>query len=126
MRPYVLLLFLVASLVLGCDNPIWRQMKPHHGTVTILNDAEQEVVSGKLEICGQLFEFNDLSPGEARKFSYSVKGDDNFHLSVTFKSGRTLTRKLGYVTSGFDFSDRLTVTRADVHLDSVRVGDDLQ
>lgn len=126
MRPHVLLFLLVASVTLGCNNPIWRQLKLHRGTVTVLNDAGEDVVSGKLEICGQPFEFSDLSSGEARKFSYNVKGDDEFHLSVRFRSGRTLTGRLGYVTSGFDFSDRLTVTRDDMHLDSIRVGDHLQ
>jgi hypothetical protein len=125
-RPYVLLLFLVAPFVPGCDNPIWRQLKPHHGTVTILNDAGEEVISGSLDICGQSFQLGGLSSGEARKFSYRVKGDDEFRVSVKFRSGRTLTRRLGYVTSGFDFSSRLIVTRDNMLLDSVRVGDNLQ
>ena|SRR6266851_7533749 len=126
MKPCLFSVLFVAGLLLGCNNPLWRQFGTHHGAVTVINNSRERIVSGRLEICGQGFELKDLPPGESRTFRYRVIGDDDYHLEVTFASKHTIKRRLGYVTSGFDFNEQLVVTEDNVRLGSSRIGNHVQ
>src|SRR6266436_2353660 len=123
MRYLILFTMLASALVAGCNNPLWRQLKPHSGIVTITNDSGEGIRTGHLTVCGQRFDLSHMPPGQPRSFSFRVTADDDFHVEVMFESSRTITRRVGYVTSGFDFNDKLDVVHDDVRLESSRASD---
>jgi hypothetical protein len=122
------LIFVFATFaVLGCDHAIWGPFRTHHGRVKIVNGSKEMVIKGELVICGQQFEFGNLRSNDSRTFLYQIgscPGQD-YRVAVTLESGSSLTRRVGYVTSGFDFSDELIVKRDNVVVGSAWVGNRL-
>ena len=80
------------------------------GEVIIMNSARESIESGQVEVCGQRFELGDIGQGKTKVVQYKVKSDSHFEIIVEFVSGRKMSKKLGYVTSGRDFKHVLTVT----------------
>ncbi len=127
LRSRVLILIFATCAAAGCDHAIWGPFRTHHGRVKVVNGSHETIVKGDLVICGQRFTFDNLRSNEFRKFSYQIgscPGQD-YRVAVTFESGGTITRKVGYVTGGFDFSHELIIRQEDVVLGSTWVGDRL-
>ena len=127
LKRHVLIFLFATCTVLGCDHAIWGPFGTHHGRVTVVNGSRKVIIKGDLVICGQRFTFDNLRSNEFKEFSYrigSCPGQD-YRVAVTFESGGTITRKVGYVTSGFDFSHELIIRQEDVVLGSTLVGDRL-
>jgi hypothetical protein len=88
------------------------------GEVSIVNEATESIRAGKIVICGHQFEFGELKPREKKQIPYKVRSDSHYDMTVQFAPGKTLTRQVGYVTSGTDFHDTLTVKDDEVSLTS--------
>jgi hypothetical protein len=88
----------------------------HDGQVLILNAATEPVRNGQLEVCGQKFLFGEIEQGKSKAIQYKVRADSHYKLVVEFNSGRKLEKELGYVTSGLDFEDILTLNDHEVSL----------
>ena len=124
LKRHILVFFFATCALLGCDHAIWGPFRTHHGRVKVVNGSQETIAKGALVICGQRFNFDNLRSNEFRKFSYQIgscPGQD-FRVAVTFESGGTITRRVGYVTSGFDFSHELILKRDDVAVGSSWVG----
>jgi hypothetical protein len=67
-------------------------------------------------VCDQVSEVSEVDPGEKRTGDYRVAGDSSYDVSVTFASGDTLDRQVGYVASGLDFTHVITVTTSSVEI----------
>jgi hypothetical protein len=102
----VLVVILALSLS-GCGR--------NEGSFTLVNGSTERL-SARVEVCDQVSEFTDVDPGEKRHGSYRVAGDSSYDVSVTFASGDTLDREVGYVTNGLDFTDVITVTTSSVEI----------
>jgi hypothetical protein len=101
----------------GCDHRIWGPFRTHHGRVKLVNSSQETIVKGDLVICSQRFNFDNLRSNEFRKFSYRIGScpRQDYRVAVTFESGGTITRRVGYVT----------IRQEDVVLGSTWVGDRL-
>jgi len=88
------------------------------GDVSIANQAAEPIRDGIIEVCKQRFEFGEIKPNESKQIHYKVKSDSDYDVTIEFASGKKLTRRLGYVTSGMDFHDTLTVRNDDIALGS--------
>jgi hypothetical protein len=109
-----------ACFYCGCDSPILREFSRHQGTVTIRNASGEDIERGVIEVCGQRFDIGHMSNGQSKTVSYKVGADDDYHIDLTFSSGRNLSRRVGYVTGGLDFDDQLVVETNDIKLASSR------
>jgi len=89
----------------------------YEGNVRIVNETGESVRNGELEVCGQKFRIGEIEQGKSFTVHYKVKSDSSYKLSVEFRSGRKLTRELGYVTNGRDFKDVLTLKEDDVSIE---------
>ena len=88
------------------------------GEVLVVNRAAESVARGQIEICKQKFTFGPIKPSETKHIFYKVWSDSHYKITVEFQSGKKLTRELGYVTSGVDFSDTLIVKDNDILLEN--------
>jgi len=86
----------------------------NRGEVSIVNEASQAIRGGQLEICNQRFTFGPIEPKQTKTIQYRVKSDSHYNVGIEFASGKKLTREVGYVTSGANFHDTLTVKDDDV------------
>lgn len=84
------------------------------GEVQIINSASEPVRSGEIEVCNQRFNLGTIERGKSKTINYKVRSDSHYNLIVEFNSGRNLAKELGYVTSGRDFKDILTLSDNDV------------
>ncbi|TLN26982.1 hypothetical protein FDZ71_00350 [bacterium] len=106
-RTGALLLVLVALSPIACSR--------NEGRFTLVNGSSDRIAA-RVEVCGQVSEFDDVGPGETRQGSYRVRGDSAYDVSVTFASGGKANREVGYVTNGFDFTDVITVTTSSIEI----------
>ena len=84
------------------------------GQVLILNAATEPIKNGQLEVCGQKFLFGEIEQEKTKAIQYKVRSDSQYKLEVEFNSGRKLEKELGYVKSGLDFEDILTLNDHEV------------
>ncbi len=89
----------------------------YDGNVRIVNATGESVKTGELEVCGQKFKIGEIEQGKSFMIHYKVKSDSHYKLAVEFRSGRKLTRELGYVTNGRDFKDVLTLKEDEVSIE---------
>ena len=106
----VLVLILVAVFAI--------RLSSNKGEDSIVNQAGEAIRSGQLEICKQQFSLGQVQPKQSKEIHYKVRSDSHYDVTIEFESGKKLSRQVGYVTSGMDFHDRLTVTDDDVSLSS--------
>jgi len=93
-------------------------LSANKGEVLVVNRAAEPVIRGEIEICKQKFTFGPIKPSESKHISYKVWSDSHYKVTIEFQSGKRLTRELGYVTSGVDFNDTLTVKDNDILLEN--------
>ncbi|MDA3937099.1 MAG: hypothetical protein PF636_09675 [Actinomycetota bacterium] len=86
------------------------------GHFTLVNGSTDEIVSARVEVCGQVSEYSDLAPGDKTEDTFRVRGDSGYDVSVTFASGRELNREVGYVCSGFDYETVITVDDSSIEM----------
>ena len=109
-------ILLLIGLVVVFSAVLWRVLHPNKGTVLLVNNASESIVHATIVVCRQTIEINDIAPTASGQGNYVVKGDSHYDIRVEFQSGRQLHAEQGYVTSGFDFHDKLTVTDEGVEL----------
>lgn len=91
-------------------------MLSNDGEVQVINSASEPVRNGELEVCEQKFELGAIEQNKSMTINYKVRSDSQYKLMVEFNSGRKVAKELGYVTSGRDFKDILTLSDDDVSL----------
>ena|SRR5215469_1501092 len=95
---------LVPTIMLGCGGPT------HHGTLQIVNAAGAPV-SGKLDLCGNWITIDKLAVGDSMTFHYDVEQcpRQDYHVIISSGTDKPLDIKIGYITGGFDFHDKITI-----------------
>lgn len=88
----------------------------YQGEVRIVNLATEPVKHGEIEVCNQKFKLEGIAKGESQVIHYQVRADSSYKIFVEFNSGRKLAKELGYVTSGRDFKNVLTLKDDEVSL----------
>ena len=91
-------------------------LSSNKGEIVIVNEATHSVLRGEIEVCKQRFKLGQLKPKDRHQILYKVWSDSAYEVTIEFESGKRLTRKLGYVTSGVDFKDTLIVKDQDLIL----------
>ncbi|MDA3936907.1 MAG: hypothetical protein PF636_08670 [Actinomycetota bacterium] len=81
-----------------------------------MNSSDDEIVSVRVEVCGQVSEYSELAPGDKTEGTFRVRGDSGYEVSVAFASGRKLNGEVGYVTSGIDYEDVITVDDSSIEI----------
>ncbi len=76
--------------------------KNYHGELVLVNNFEQEITSGSVEVCKKKYIFGTLKPGETYKIEFKVTSESGYKLSVQLASGELLTEEIGYVSGGID------------------------
>ena len=85
-------------------------------TFVLSNDSKDPIRSAVVEATGSVVELGRIEPGKSATGVLEVSGDGEYHITVRFQSGRVLDRRMGYVTSGFDFGVEFSVSEADIVL----------
>ena len=114
MKRRIWILLLLAVVIFASIAMMFGSRK---GTVTIVNQSDEMVLSGTLEVCKQKFTVQPLKPSDTQVIYYKVKSDSHYGIVVNLKSG-TLRKQLGYVTNGRDFDDTLVVNNDGISLAS--------
>ena len=97
----------VALYLSGCG-------RPSLAATTLINESGSTIKSASIEVSGQTFSFNDVQSGQSRDVSFRVYGDSDYKVKILFSSGRTVEKRLGYLTSGMDVHDVLRVNESDI------------
>ncbi len=110
MKRLMLLLALAAaaSAVSSCT--------AHKGDFSLVNNAREPIARASVSVCGQTIELENVQSGGRVEGSYRVTSESHYTVRVEFPSGRSLTRDIGYVTSGLDFRDEIVVSDSDIQI----------
>ena len=81
-----------------------------------LTEAHQAflALAQKGDVGSQLNEITDLGPSQIATRTFRVTRDSHYTIAVLFQSGKRLEHEDGYLTPGFDFDDRITVTESEM------------
>ena len=88
----------------------------NEGSFLLVNKAKEPIARVLVTVCDQTIELKDIQPNKSAPGSYKVKFDSHYDVKVEFQSGKKLQKELGYVTTGFDFQDEITVTDTDIEI----------
>jgi hypothetical protein len=102
----LVLLVLTAALL------VW----PDTGTVTVKNVSSSAINGGSLTTSHQAYTISPLGPGDTQAITFSIWGDSDYDVSLHFASGRSIRKRLGYVTKGMHMKDELQILDSDVVL----------
>ena len=86
------------------------------GSFLLINKAKEPIARALVTVCGQTIELRDIQPTQSAPGSYEVKLDSHYDVKIEFQSGKKLQKGVGYVTTGFDFQDEITVTDTDIEI----------
>ena len=102
---------IVALLSLGALIMLVMWPRPvTSGRVEIQNKSGTEIKELEVEVSKNRFLFWNLPDGSAVEFTYPITIESGYKIKVSLASGTSFESKAGYVTRGFDFSDRLIVS----------------
>ena len=107
---------IIALLGLGVAVSCLSLVAPRDGHVTLSNTTAEAIVRAQVGVCGQDFTIEHLGPGENRTVTFRIRADSHYTVSVRFASGRSMSKELGYITSGIDVADMLLIKENDVLL----------
>jgi hypothetical protein len=82
----------------------------------LANDTNDIIASATVQLKRASVELGQIEPGGRAAGTLAIGGDDDYHITVRFQSGRVLDKRLGYVTSGVDFHDEFSVSETDISL----------
>lgn len=91
------------------------------GEVSLENRASEPIDHALIEVCGQKFKFDNLEIGNVQMAKFKVGADSGYNVSIEFHSGRKIISEVGYVTSGYNYKDKLAVTDEQIILVSSSV-----
>lgn len=87
------------------------------GKVEIVNKSNEIVAGGTLKISDQIFQLPELPIGKTFEVLYKINSDSNYSLQISFKSGRKISKDVGYVTYGFSLiHDQIIILDNDISL----------
>jgi hypothetical protein len=105
------LLLSAALVIVTCGRSV--------GTVSLVNQAEEPISRATITMSwGETLEVRDLNPAGIATMNYDVREGD-YRIEVVFRSGKRLTTDTVYVTPGFSYQDRITVTPSEIQLTHV-------
>ena len=93
----------------------------HSSTLTIRNMSGDTIVSVGIHVCKQHYEVKKLPPNGQDYVKYRARFDSSYELDIKLSSGKTMQKKLGYVTNGFCFNDTLIIMNDTITLVSSHI-----
>lgn len=90
-------------------------------TLIIVNQSNETIVLVQVVVNENIETVKHLEHGKEVEIQFSVKRDGGYDLDVEFQSGRKVTKKLGYVSYGFDAIDMITITKQDVKFERLSI-----
>ncbi len=109
---YVILIVAIFFLV-ACEN--------NKGQFLLLNKSSQTISKANLFVGKQSFEFQNIVAGDKSLGCYEVSSDTHYKINITFESGKNIQKNVGYITHGFDYSHRITITDNDIELSDTKI-----
>ena len=85
-------------------------------TVVLFNDAKEPIDSVVVRVLDERLEFSKIAVGSSVTGMIRVGSDSDYHVTVHFRSGKVLDRRLGYVTNGMALRDEISITDSGVVL----------
>jgi len=104
-------LFVIVLVVAG---GLYIYFRPNTGVVSIRNMTRYTITQGELEVCGQKFDFSNLSTGRILDFHYTVKKASTYTVTVKFYDNVGFTSHVGNVAARKDAQDALEITSTGV------------
>jgi hypothetical protein len=87
--------------------------------VNLENRSSEKISETIMIVANQPINLGSLGINEEKKVAYVNDSEGTIHVTVKFESGRTVSMKNGYVTSGMVMSHRIRVNQNSIELDLV-------
>ena len=111
----LLLALIGASVALGSCS------RPSTAEVTLVNDAQFDVTRCDVTLGDASTTVNVIASKTAAVIVLPVRTDGHYIVNLKFANGDKLHAELGYVTSGFNYKDVLTIHANGIDLTSTQV-----
>jgi hypothetical protein len=107
-RVPVSLVFLALIFLASC--------RSDRGTIVLFNKTNESISRATVSLSwGEKVEVTGIGSSKSVTIPYTVR-EGYYRIEVVFQSGKRLESKPVYITSGFDFEDRATVTSSEIQL----------
>jgi hypothetical protein len=91
------------------------------GNFSLINKAKEPIANGSVNICDQTIEFKSIQTNKSASSSYEITCENYYTIQIEFLSGKKLKKEAGYVTSGVNIQDEITVTDSDIKITDRKV-----
>ena len=95
--------------------------KDGKATLTIVNQSNEIIALIQVTVNENTQTVKGLEQDEEVEMQFFVKRDTGYNLGVEFLSGKEVTKKLGYVSYGFDVTDKITITKGGIKFERFSV-----
>ena len=110
---YYLSMFLAIGCLAGAGTSCTRT---NISDVTIVNDTPESIEKCSIKVIDTTVVFNNLKAGDKASATFVVSTDSHYTVTVTFAGGRKLEKDVGYVTVGYDYTDRILIRPDEIVL----------
>ncbi|QHI70674.1 hypothetical protein [Tichowtungia aerotolerans] len=93
------------------------------GHLDIINESGETLEFVKVNVCKKDFSFTNILVGATVSFDFPVSHESGYSIAVVTASGQKISSELGYVTRGFDFSDKIKILADKATIERVDVSD---
>ncbi|MDH5189947.1 MAG: hypothetical protein OEW89_01725 [Gammaproteobacteria bacterium] len=79
------------------------------------------ISSAVVKVCDQEFEFRNIDPEKTVIGDFIITSDSHYTIKIRFLSGSSIQNEIGYVTNGFDFNDKIIVSKSAIEIKTIKV-----
>jgi hypothetical protein len=89
------------------------------GTVHLENLSGDPIDTVTVQVSGESYEFESLQPLQKQIKSVSIGKDSSYEISVHFASGKTISGRCGYVTSGVESRVLFKISADEIYIEDM-------
>jgi hypothetical protein len=115
------LLGILLLALIGVSVALESCSKPNTAEVTLVNDTQLDVARCEVNLGDASTAVNIIASKTAAAIVLPVRTDGHYIVNLQFANGDKLHAELGYVTSGFNYKDVLTIHTNGIDLTSTQV-----
>lgn len=102
-------------MVLGaCDSEF-------NGKLKLINNSDFVISTCVVKVDEGSFNVQNIKVNETVELKYSFSKDCSYDISITFLTGKRVSKKIGYMTQGFYFEDIIIIESDTLTLERIKV-----
>lgn len=93
----------------------------YKGEIELFNNAGQLISHAEIKVCKQTLVFENIEPNQRVMGQYVISCEGHYEIKIQFSDGGSLSLEDGYVTAGFNKSDRIIIENSKISIELIKI-----